>query len=194
MTLLVCSGLTRRPWFVGRDLELASGEIVFLHGATGSGKSLFLRTLADLDPCEAGTVTLDGKQRADFSPAEWRRNVLYLHQSAPRLAGSVALNLERIRRIAGSSAPVELLGLTPDADAERLSGGEAQLLALARASLLSPRVLLLDEATSAMDRQTAGRIEDLLVARAEAGAALLWVTHDERLAARLPHARVEAFP
>lgn len=194
MSLLTCTGLTRRPWFVDRDLELAAGEIVFLRGATGSGKSLFLRTLADLDPCEAGTITLEGKGREEFPPGEWRRRVLYLHQSAPRLPGSVAENLERIRRIAHSSVPVDWLGLSPEADAERLSGGEAQLLALARARLLPARVLLLDEATSAMDSTTARRIEDLLAAQAAAGAALLWVTHDEGLAARLPHARVEAFP
>jgi putative ABC transport system ATP-binding protein len=194
MSLLCCRGLTRRPWFEDRDLELQAGEIVFLRGPTGSGKSLFLRALADIDPCDAGEVTLAGRRHAELSPAEWRRNVLYLHQSAPRLPGTVATNLRRIQDLAESSGPVDFLGLAPEADAQRLSGGEAQLLALARAFLLSPRVLLLDEATSAMDPVTSKRVEGLLQARADDGAALLWVTHDEGLASRLRNTRVEAFP
>jgi len=194
VSLFTCRGLTRRPWFEDRDLTLEAGEIVLLRGPTGSGKSLFLRTLADIDPCDAGEVTLEGRPRAEFSPAEWRRSVLYLHQSAPRLPGTVATNLARIQDLTESGGPVDLLGLAPEADAQRLSGGEAQLLALARAFLLFPRVLLLDEATSAMDPATARRVEEALQARADDGTALLWVTHDEELASRLRRTRTEAFP
>lgn len=192
MSLFACRNLTRRPWFEGRDLELHAGEIVFLRGPTGSGKSLFLRTLADLDPCDEGTVTLEGRERAEFAPHEWRRRVLYVHQSAPRLPGTVGANLERIAAISGARGEADTLGLDSSADAERLSGGEGQLLALARALLLRPRVLLLDEGTSAMDEKTARRAEARLLELTAKGSALLWVSHDEGLATRLA-ARVEAF-
>lgn len=194
MSLLGCRDLTRRPWFEHRDLDVQPGEIVFLSGPTGSGKTLFLRTLADLDPADDGTVTLDGRERSTFRPAEWRRAVLYVHQSAPRLPGTVADNLARITALGHrADGPVDSLGLEPGADAGRLSGGEAQLLAIARALAVGPRVFLLDESTSAMDTETRTRIEERIRRAVAEGRSALWVSHDDGAPARLG-ARVERFP
>ena len=178
--MLEISGLTRRPWFEGRSLSLAAGEIVVLRAPTGSGKTLFLRTVADLDPCDAGEVSLHGDERATMAAAAWRRRVLYVHQNAVRFPGTVRDNFARFGlAFAGD--------LDPDSDALRLSGGEAQAMALERALACEPDVLLLDEATSSMDGELAGRWERRLES---SGRAILWVTHDDTLAERIG-ARVE---
>ena len=94
MSLLQGRDLSRSPWFDGLDLDLEQGEIVFLHGPTGSGKTLLLRALADLDPFDRGTVSLAGQPSQAHEPWEWRSRVLYVHQGAPRLAGTVQESLE----------------------------------------------------------------------------------------------------
>lgn len=190
MALLQVRALTRRPWFVGRDLDLAAGEVVVLTGATGSGKTLFLRTLADLDPRDAGDILLDATSVADMEARAWRRLVLYVHQSGVRLPGTVSENLRRV----AAEAP-DVPGLDAEADADRLSGGERQALALHRALHCDPRVLLLDESTSAMDASLAQAWESRVRAWAseDGGRGVLWVAHDPALAERVG-ARVESFP
>lgn len=197
MALFTCRGLTRRPFFEGRDLDVEAGEIVTLSGPSGSGKTLFLRALADLDPCDEGEVRLEGVLCEETSPSVWRSRVLYVHQSGVRLPGTVAGNLERIASLAAQKerAPVfgaGVMGLAAEADADRLSGGEAQALALQRALLCTPAVLLLDEATSAMDPETAAFWTARVRAFADDGRAVVWVAHDSALADRV-NARRERF-
>ena len=196
MPRLVCKGLRRRPFFEGRGLVLEAGEAVVMAGPSGSGKSLFLRALADLDPHEVGEVVLDGRPRDAFPPEVWRARVLYVHQSGVRLPGTVRTNLDAVGglRVRGEgAAPLPSVpGLRDEQDAERLSGGEAQALALHRALACRPRVLLLDEATSAMDPDRAAFWEGRGRAYLEGGGSVLWVSHDPTLADRLG-ARRERF-
>ena len=198
MSALACHGLTRRPHIFDWGLEIEAGEIVVLHGPSGSGKTLLLRTLADLDPSDSGEVRLDGRLREEIAPEAWRSSVINAHQSGVRLPGTVAENVAQVVAVAKPPGrvpdpPPPVPGLDPTADAEQLSGGEAQALALHRALLCEPDALLLDEATSAMDPDTAARWEGAVVAFAAAGHAVLWVAHDDRLAARVG-ARRERFP
>ena len=193
MEYFACRGLTRRPWFEGRSLELRAGEVVVLRGRSGSGKTLFLRTLADLDPADSGEVLLQGAPREGFSPEDWRSRVLYVHQRAPRLPGTVRDNLDRVSALAKQRgvAPISRpRGLEDDQDAARLSGGEAQILALGRALACDPDVLLLDESTSALDWDRAREWEERLLDWAKRGRAILWIAHDPSLVDRLG-ARVE---
>jgi putative ABC transport system ATP-binding protein len=192
MALLECRGATRAPWFSGLDLDLEGGEIVVLSGPSGSGKTLFLRALADLDPLDSGTLTLGGRAAGDLAATEWRRRVVYLHQDPVRLPGTVHENLACVTHLE-PRPPRAPEGIDPGADAQRLSGGEMQRVALERALAVEPEVLLLDEASSALDPDAARRFEARVQEWVAQGHAALWVSHDEELADRLGARRV-AFP
>ena len=187
MSFFSCRNLTRAPWFEGWSLELERKEIRVLRGPTGSGKTLLLRSLADLDPVDSGQVWLDGIERGKMRPADWRRNVLYLRQRAAAVAETVADDYKRILALAGAPAnPGSLPDELPlSASTEQLSGGELQWLALERGLLVQPQVLLLDEASSALDSGSAQRFEHRVVEFVAKGHAALWVSHDEQLSARL---------
>jgi phosphate-transporting ATPase len=183
-----CRKLTRHPWIEDLDLVLEPGEIVLLRAPSGSGKTLLLRTIADLDPADGGEVLLQGRHRASFSPAAWRSRVLYLHQVAVRLPGSLLDNLRRIAELQAHAG--RELSLPPDvpdpaAPVERLSGGEMQRFALRRALALDPAVLLLDEATSALDSAAARQAERAVADWAAGGRAVLWATHDASVGPRV---------
>ncbi len=163
------------------DLEVAAGEIVALRGASGSGKSLLLRALADLDPAE-GEVALDGTPRAAIPAPEWRRRVAFVPAESGWWADRVGAHFT------GGAELVEALGLDRGAldwEVGRLSTGERQRLAIARALALDPEVWLLDEPTAALDAEAAGRVERLIREGRARGAAILMVTHDPGQARRL---------
>jgi putative ABC transport system ATP-binding protein len=190
-----CRNLTRAPWFDGFDFELAKAEIVVLRGPTGSGKTLLLRSLSELDPADSGEVLLEGVERGSMSAPDWRRHVLYLRQRAAAATETVASEYERVLSLAGTprrtSDLPEALSLGDSTD--HLSGGEMQWLALERGLLVEPQVLLLDEASSALDSESAKRFEQRVLEFVAQGHAALWVAHDEQLSARLG-AREIRFP
>ena len=168
------------------DLKLMSGSCAAITGPSGSGKSLLLRMIADLDTND-GQVILDGHDRSGFPATEWRRRVTYVAAESGWWAESVRPHL----RDADQSA-IELLadrlGLKKellDGSVARLSTGEKQRLALARALLLAPSVLLLDEPTSALDQTSTKRVEELLSERMADGMSIVLVTHDAGQAQRL---------
>jgi putative ABC transport system ATP-binding protein len=195
------------------SLEIGAGEAVAIVGASGSGKSTLLGLLAGLDQASSGDVELCGATLTsldeDGRAALRAGQVGFVFQSfqllptltalenvllpleltaansnfrpganngaAPRNAKSTALDaLERV----GLSART---GHYP----RQLSGGEQQRVAIARAFAPGPRVLFADEPTGNLDQATGERIIDLLFAlRADSGAALVLVTHDQALAQR----------
>jgi putative ABC transport system ATP-binding protein len=168
------------------DLDLAAGERVFLSGPSGSGKSLLLRAIADLDP-HPGEVWLDGIRRSALPAPQWRRRVALLPAEAHWWADRVGDHLP------ASAGPLLAdLGFGPetlDWAISRLSTGERQRLALARVLANRPETLLLDEATANLDPPNRERVEALVETyRIEHGAAVLWVSHDpdqrERLGGR----------
>ena len=166
------------------SLELAAGECLALRGPSGSGKSLLLRALADLDPNE-GLVRLAGEPREAIAAPSWRRRVAYLPAETGWWAETVA------GHFADPDAAHTLLGdLALPADCldwpvTRLSTGERQRLGLIRVLLLEPRVYLLDEPTAALDEQAGAAVERLIEARLHDGAAAIWVTHDAAQADRV---------
>jgi len=181
--LLHVEDLTR-PGLHPATLQIDVGECVAVSGASGAGKSLLLRAIADLDPCD-GRVRLNGEDRAGMTAPAWRRQVIYVPADSGWWATCVGDHFEDRAAAAGFLSRFEL---PPDAlewEVTRLSTGERQRLALIRAMILAPPVLLLDEPTSGLDNDATARVEALLHEHLATGAAILLVTHDERQAARL---------
>ena len=166
------------------EFSLRGGEIVAVRGPSGSGKSLMLRAIADLDPAE-GEVTLNGAPRGGMPAPEWRRKVGFVPAESGWWADRVG---DHFADGAASRALIEALGIDPaalDCDVRRLSTGERHRLAIARALALDPKVWLFDEPTAALDTEAAGRVEQIIVEGRDRGAAILLVTHDAAQAARL---------
>lgn len=168
------------------DLDLAGGERLAVLGPSGAGKSLLLRMIADLDPCE-GVVRLNGVNRGALSGPEWRRRAPYVAAEPGWWGGTVedhfaagdrALAVDLARRL---GLDVSQMTASP----LRLSTGERQRLALIRALVLQSPLLLLDEPTGSLDPASVAAVEAVLRERAEAGAAIILVTHDPAQATRL---------
>ncbi len=168
------------------DMALPAGGCAVITGASGSGKSLFLRMVADLDPCR-GEVRLDGRDRAQVPAPQWRSSVTYVAAEAGWWTERVADHFPA-DRLDRAQALARRMGLAPDlftAEVRRLSTGEKQRLALARAFCIDRPVLLLDEPTGALDQPSVALVEAVLRARLAEGGAIVMVTHDEPLGQRL---------
>lgn len=182
MSSLRVEGLSRQG-VSAADLSIAEGACTALSGPSGSGKTLLLRAIADLDEAD-GEVWLDQHPRSAMSGPQWRGQVIYL-------AAESYWWDTLVRHHAGDwrIGDLRALGLTPDvldAEVQRLSSGERQRLALARALAHEPAVLLLDEPTANLDQASTERVEQLIAdwRRRTAGCAL-WVSHDAAQRARV---------
>jgi tungstate transport system ATP-binding protein len=173
----------------GLSFELSPEGVTALMGPNGAGKSLSLRVLAGLLRPGSGRIVFAGGQPGP-------REIALVFQKPVLLRRSVRSNLahalstygvprqERNERIAELLRRTGLEALA-DSPARRLSGGEQQRLAMARALAAGPRVLLLDEPTASLDPQATAAIEELVRRAVDDGVKVVLVTHDRGQAARL---------
>lgn len=192
------------------DLDIESGEFAVIVGPSGSGKSTLLGLLAGLDRPTVGRVWLDDVRLDELSEDERARmraekvgfvfqtfellptltalqNILVPLELAPTAAGHEAEWASREAREARGRSLLGRVGLGDRADhyPVQLSGGEQQRVSLARAFAHRPIVLFADEPTGNLDRDTGGRVIDLLrELNTEAQTTLVLVTHDLELAGR----------
>jgi putative ABC transport system ATP-binding protein len=179
----------------GISIEVREAEVLAVVGPSGGGKSSFLRLLNRLDEPTGGTVFLQGIDYREIPPRVLRQRAGMIMQVAAPFPGTVADNLRFGPLQRGATLPdsdvetlLDLVGLHgfAERDVARLSGGEAQRVAVARAIANEPVVLLLDEPTSALDETSKRGVErlvkDVVAAR---GLTCVIVTHDLVQAARV---------
>lgn len=176
MSELTIKGLSA-PGVHVEELLLTSGTCIAIHGDSGSGKTLLMRAIADLDE-STGDVRLDGVTRDQFSGPAWRRQVIYVAAESHWWHPQVRDHADHWQ-----AAHLATLGFSPDVldwEVQRLSSGERQRLAIARALARQPKILLLDEPTANLDQGNTGHVEQLIDEwRQQTRGAVLWVSHDE---------------
>lgn len=170
------------------NLEVQPGETLCLLGPTGAGKSTLLRLLAAVERPTAGEVLFQGDSlRIESLPLATRRRIAMVFQRPMLLMGTVRWNVEYGLRVRHDKGPdkvdriLELLGLIGLAEqsAHTLSGGQTQLVALARALVLEPDVLLLDEPTANLDRAHVALVEQVIQAEGQRRrSSIVWATHN----------------
>ncbi len=163
-------------------LMIGSGSPTALIGPNGSGKTTLLRAMMGLIEPTSGSISRSGDERAIVlqKPVMLRRSV----------AANIAFALEaagRDRRAGRIARLLEMVGLAALADrpARKLSGGEYQRLAIARALAREPKLLLLDEATASLDPAQTKIVEDLIARVAASGVKVVFATHELGQARRL---------
>jgi ABC-type iron transport system FetAB ATPase subunit len=171
------------------SLHIAPGECVSLSGPSGSGKSLLLRAIADLD-VHNGRVLLDETQCENIPAPQWRKKVCLLPADSQWWFDDVGSHFTARTSSHMNTCPYfEPLGFEQKVlswQVSRLSSGERQRLALARALMNRPDVLLLDEPTASLDPNSIRNVEELVANyQHETGAAVLWVSHDAEQRSRV---------
>lgn len=175
------------------ELTIHEKEITCIVGESGSGKTTLLRMLNHLLSPDGGSITFQNQNLMDMDPVDLRRKVVMLPQTPVIFQGTVRDNLEvglifSHKALPSGKSLEEILervnlGKGLDENAQNLSGGEKQRLALGRILLMEPEVLLLDEPSSALDDETESLIIQTFVDYSkEQQKTLVMVTHSKALA------------
>ena len=188
----------------GVSLTARDGDVISILGASGSGKSTFLRCINLLETPDAGTVTVAGetiamRKRRDgkAEPGDWRQVDrirsqlgmvfqsfnLWSHMTVLENLIEAPVHVQKRPRaqcIEEARALLEKVGIGDKADyyPSHLSGGQQQRAAIARALAMRPKVMLFDEPTSALDPELVGEVLRVMRALAEEGRTMLVVTHE----------------
>jgi branched-chain amino acid transport system ATP-binding protein len=182
------------PIVRGVDFALSAGEIVAILGPNGAGKSTFVKAIAGLVPIHAGRVML-GEADVTTTPAEdkLRGGLAFVPQTENifatlsiadnfRLAADILPKPQRQGRIAELYAMFPDLAQRPNRRAGQLSGGQRQMLAIARALIVKPSVLILDEPSAGLSPKIVGEVFEMLRAINESGVSIVLVEQNVKAA------------
>lgn len=185
-----------RPALQNVSLHIRAGEKVGIIGAVGSGKSTLEKLILGLYAPTEGQVLIDGQNLQQMDPAELRNHISYLPQEPGLLSGSLYENItlgirhpnnQHVLEAVNAAGLAQLVGGHPDGlgmqvgeQGGRLSGGQRQAIAAARAFVRRGSIYLLDEPTSAMDSTLENTLCESIVKQA-ANATLILVTHKQSL-------------
>lgn len=186
------------PTLVDVDMAVSEGDVVSILGPNGVGKTTFLRCLNGILHPDSGAVVVDGKEVHLMKPRDVAKEIGYVSQrgDVSRITVFESVLLGRRPRISMDASPedlmlagrvIELMGLGPLSSCyvDQLSGGQYQLVQIARAFVQQTKVVLFDEPTSNLDPnnqyQVMGKIRNLVKAN---GMAAVMVVHDLNLAIR----------
>jgi polar amino acid transport system ATP-binding protein len=199
----------------GVDLDVKRGEVVVILGASGSGKTTFLRCINHLEKIDGGRIWVNGhlmgyvernghlieqkeelvaKQRAQIGMVFQRFN-LFPHMTALENVIEAPIHVKGVDRRSAVARANELLakvGLEEKADVypQQLSGGQQQRVAIARALAMDPALMLFDEPTSALDPELVGEVLRAMRRLAEEGMTMIVVTHEVGFAREVAHRAV----
>lgn len=177
----------------GIDLTIDKGEVLCLIGASGSGKSTLLQCINGLEPIQAGQIVVDGTDvhgtGTDINKLRQKLGIVFQQYNAfPHLTAleNVALAPMVVKHIAKKQALelareyLDYVGLGERADhlPAKMSGGQQQRLAIARALAMKPDYMLFDEVTSALDPELVGEVLDTMRRLKASGMTMIVVTHD----------------
>lgn len=181
---------------VGSDvtLDLASGEVLCLLGPNGSGKTTLFKTLLGLLSPQSGTVSIEGRDAGTLTRDAIARQISYVPQAhgaffpytvretvlMGRTAHLGLFSAPSARDYTATAAAIERMGITHLADAiyTQISGGERQLVLIARALAQEARVVIMDEPTANLDFGNQVRVLERIRALAGEGIGVLLSTHD----------------
>jgi ABC-type branched-subunit amino acid transport system ATPase component len=190
------SGYGRLPILHGIDLHVDVGEMVAVIGPNGAGKSTLLQTIAGLLPCWKGQVSFSGKNVHDYEASllpTWGlsyvpqdRNVFSTLTVAENLEMAATLIKDPGPKIKAAFERFPILGQRQKQLARTLSGGERQMLAIASALMLDPKLLMLDEPTTGLAPIKADEVISHILDINQGGTAILWVV-EENPASVLEH-------
>ena len=176
------------------SFELASGEIMCLRGKSGAGKTTLIRCICNLDKADSGTISINGIESLENSkPNKAYQNTVGMVSQGldlfPNLNVMDNITLAPVSRKLMTKEEAEKnaqalldsleIGDKTKSYPSRLSGGEKQRVAVARACILSPSVLFFDEPTSALDIKATREVANLIEDIASRGISVVIITHDE---------------
>src|SRR6266566_4477910 len=193
----------------GVSLEVQPGEVVCMIGASGSGKSTFLRCINHLERIDAGRLWVDGRlvgyrqsgdklyelrdaevcrERSEIGMVFQRFN-LFGHMTALENVIEAPIRVRKLRKrdaVAQGRSLLEQVGLADKIDnyPAQLSGGQQQRVAIARALAMKPKLMLFDEPTSALDPELVGEVLDVMKGLALDFQTTMIVTHEMGFARR----------
>ncbi|MEM9011676.1 MAG: amino acid ABC transporter ATP-binding protein [Pseudomonadota bacterium] len=177
------------------SFSVAPGERVVVCGPSGSGKSTLVRLVNQLEPHDAGTIRVGGRDVADPDlrgriAMVFQQFNLFPHLSVLENLTLGPMKARGLERAAAEERAMALLARVriPEQAAKRpsqLSGGQQQRVAIARALAMEPEIMLFDEPTSALDPEMISEVLDVMVELAEDGMTMVVVTHEMGFARRV---------